>query len=108
MFGRDYDAGGFTNSSARVVTHGCCKVERRDSKGCSRFDDATRIDCTAELIAEFCLVTVKRNQLVAQKALNLRTSRWRRLLGPMRMVISDGSFLLLAAIVQGSQQLFQR
>src|SRR5262245_23381742 len=102
VFRSDNHAVRTTASGERVVTHGRGKIECRDSERCSGFDNTTGTVRAAKLIAEFCFLAVKGNKLVAQKGLDLRTSRWRDLLAPFGVVVPYCRFLPIALSVQGN------
>src|SRR5207249_7117857 len=102
VFGADHharSAGGLD-----VVAHRCGEIERRDPVGRASFDNPARIVGAAKLIAEFRLVTVKRDKLVAAKGPYLFLCGRMRVLGALRLVASHRGNLCVASGVQVGQQ----
>ena len=76
----------------------------RELAGRAGFDDSARIGRTTELIAEFRLVTVERDQFVAAKDLDLFCRGWMRVVIPAGLITVNRGNLLVASGVQFSQQ----
>src|SRR4030081_3555819 len=90
-----------------IVAHGGREIERRNPVGCADLDNPARIICAAKLVAEFRLVAIERDKLVAEKGPGLLRRGRRRLSDPAGVEASHRRGLLVASGMQGGHQAFQ-
>ena len=102
VFGADHLAGTARRVDGVAQRRG--EIERRHPPRGAGLDNPARLAGTAKLVAEFRLVAVERDQLVAPKRFYLRVRGRLRTCCPLGVVASDRRHLRVAARVQAGQQ----